>query len=279
MNLEDLSITVRERTLGELFDLGLLLVRRHLRSIVILAGIGVLPCILVDGLIMLAFDDLSWHALSWLVVLLTAQAPLACAPISAFLGEAMFNARPTVREGLARFREQLGPLVGLSLLRGLVVGAGVLVFHSIGDGLVGLISLGVLLFYPAHVVEVILLERQGFRASLKRSNQLMSAWRSEAVTHLLVAGLAIVGGVIVGVIAAAEIANLLFWNLLDFEEWWLWFHPRAAFLTVILPWPIIIYLSAVRFLAYIDLRTRREGWEIELDLRRAGRRLDPQGVP
>jgi hypothetical protein len=92
---------------------------------------------------------------------------------------------------------------------------------------------------------------------------------------LLVAAMAISGGVIIGVVGAAEIANLLFWEALDSEEWSSWLHPRETFLTVILPWPIIIYLTVVRFLAYIDLRTRREGWEIELDLRRAARRLDP----
>ena len=50
--------------------------------------------------------------------------------------------------------------------------------------------------------------------------------------------------------------------------------------TVFLPlaaWLVVGYFAVVRFLCYLDLRIRREGWEVELLLRaegaRAGRRL------
>jgi hypothetical protein len=277
MNLDDLNIAVRERTLGELFDLAAQVIRRHVRALAVLALIGALPWMVVDLIVMAMMPKNSWHGLAWLVALMVAQAPLATAPITAYLGEAMFSDGPKVRQALATFRSRFGTLLILAILRGSIAAIPVMLFSNVGDGMPGLFLLFVLMFYPIHVLEVLLLERQPLRATLRRSNLLMSAWRAEAVTHLLVAAIAIVGGVLMSTVAVTEIANLLFWGSVSYDEWWEWYHPASSVLPTLLPWPIFAYLAVVRFLSYIDLRTRREGWEIELDLRRAGRRLDPVG--
>ena len=36
----------------------------------------------------------------------------------------------------------------------------------------------------------------------------------------------------------------------------------------------VAYVTVVRFAAYIDLRTRREGWDIELDFKQSARRYE-----
>jgi hypothetical protein len=41
-------------------------------------------------------------------------------------------------------------------------------------------------------------------------------------------------------------------------------------------WLVAGYLAVVRFLQYLDLRIRREGWEIELQLRAEAARLQRQ---
>jgi hypothetical protein len=54
---------------------------------------------------------------------------------------------------------------------------------------------------------------------------------------------------------------------------WVW---NDAMLHVCLPaamWTVAGYMCVVRFLAYLDLRTRREGWAVELQLRAEGARL------
>ena len=38
-------------------------------------------------------------------------------------------------------------------------------------------------------------------------------------------------------------------------------------------WLVAGYFAVVRFLSYLDLRIRREGWEIELIMRAAANRL------
>ena len=138
---------------------------------------------------------------------------------------------------------------------------------------------GVVDAHAVHAVEVVLLERQPLRASLRRANLLMSSWRSEALIQLLVAALVVVAGSLVVALAGAQVIRLLFWSWLESggEAWQFWFHPGMSPLAILLPWPFVAYLATVRFLAYIDLRTRREGWELELELRRAGRRLEPVG--
>lgn len=277
MNLEELSVAIRERSLPELFDLAVQFCRRHALNLTLLAIAGAAPCIVIDWLLLAAASDDDWRALAWLVVLLVAQAPLATAPITAYLGEAMFSHKPTVRGALAAVGRRWWSLLAAALIRGAGPALGVLAFSTVADGWPGLVMLVILMFHPAHLVEVLLLERQPLRPSLRRANQLMSSWRSDAVSHLAVSVVVVVGGCLMAAHAGAQLVNLLFWDWLDLEEWRRWFHPAESMLPLLLPWPFIAYLAVVRFLAYIDLRTRREGWEIELDLRRAGRRLEPVG--
>jgi len=187
----------------------------------------------------------------------------------------MFSRKPTLRGALATTRRRLGALLAFAVYRGAFVSVPVLLFSGLAGGTPGLLLLFLLMFYPLHAGEVVLLERQPLRASLRRANQLMASWRSEAVGQLILGGLMIVVGSLAAVLAAVVLINLLFWDAITSEEWWRWFHPGSTPLALLLPWPFIAWLAVVRFLSYIDLRTRREGWEIDLDLRWAGRRLEP----
>ena len=55
---------------------------------------------------------------------------------------------------------------------------------------------------------------------------------------------------------------------------WGW---RPLFVEGILPfvfWLAAIYATVVRFMNYLDLRIRREGWEVELKVRAAAQELE-----
>ena len=43
-------------------------------------------------------------------------------------------------------------------------------------------------------------------------------------------------------------------------------------------WLVLGFFAVVRFLGYLDLRIRREGWEVELMMRAEGARLERQLV-
>ena len=61
-----------------------------------------------------------------------------------------------------------------------------------------------------------------------------------------------------------------------FENWHL-YVPGKTLLPHIAIWIAVGWLSIVRFLWYIDLRTRCEGWAVDLELREAARRLEARG--
>ena len=55
------------------------------------------------------------------------------------------------------------------------------------------------------------------------------------------------------------------------ETAYAWYLPIAL-------WMVIGFFAVVRFLSYLDLRIRREGWEVELMLRAAATRLARQVI-
>ena len=65
------------------------------------------------------------------------------------------------------------------------------------------------------------------------------------------------------------------WPALLLSEWewegltYTLYYPLAL-------WIVVGYFTVVRFLGYLDLRIRREGWEVELMMRAEGARLSRQ---
>ncbi len=257
MKLDLLSVVVRERSLAELFDLGLLLARRHAVDLVVLGGLGALPFAALDWWLFAQTDPEHWGTLYWFAVLVAAEVPLATAPITAYLGDAMFSRRASRRDALRTVAARLPALLAFGLWRGLLALLPVLVIA-----------------YPAHVVEVLLLERPPLRGAFRRANDLAGNRRGDLAGHLIAGWAILVGGVCLSVFAIAELVKLLFWGFGSDGGVLRWLHPAHPAIHVLI-WPIIAYLAVVRFLAYIDLRTRREGWEVDLELQRAGRRIEP----
>jgi hypothetical protein len=50
-----------------------------------------------------------------------------------------------------------------------------------------------------------------------------------------------------------------------------WYHAQLAYPAIL--WLLAAYFSVVRFLDYLDLRIRHEGWEVELLMRAEALRL------
>ena len=127
--------------------------------------------------------------------------------------------------------------------------------------------------------EIVLLERNPLRAKDptaitigRRSSQLhgpssgdlFAKWMATAVMGtLLTVGVA---------------ATFVFLSGTLFNDW----QPGPAMIRFMYPasmWIVILYLSVVRFLSYLDLRIRHEGWEVELRLRaEASRQLGKLGL-
>ena len=258
--LDHITVVARPRNLGEVHDLAALLVRRHAGPLLVLGTVGLAPWVVLDALLLSLVPRPGLAA--WLLAVLAfAQAPLAVAPITCFLGQAMFSPRPRIRDAWGPALRALPALALVGLWRAVCALT-----------LIGLPwSLG-------HLTEVLCLERQGFMATWQRARALTHVGHAREVLHLLTAAVTVVIAiwVVTGTVQAFD--GLLrrgdLWHDGDFEEW----LPGHAVLPTIGLWLGLAYLGVVRFVNYLDLRTRHEGWDVELDLRRAAGRLPGGGT-
>jgi len=253
------TIAIRERSLPELYDLALLVVRRRPWPPLLLVLIGAGPWLALDAWLLLGSGSQTEPWAMWypLLLLIAAQTPLAFAPLTAWLGAAMFSERPSLREAL---RDGWRPWFALLV-------AGVL------HGVLALFPL-LLLFWPAHLSEVLVLERQRLRPAWRRASALRGVASGGGIVHLLVAALVSVASLwcLAGTVQALG-GLLLHADPWTFESWHL-YMPGRSVLPHVAVWIAAAWLTIVRFLWYIDLRTRCEGWAVDLELRENARRLE-----
>ena len=77
----------------------------------------------------------------------------------------------------------------------------------------------------------------------------------------------------VTLILTLAIFGSLWFFVATFTNDWNW---GKVIVYVMIPasfWIMAIYVTAFRFLSYLDLRIRREGWEVELKMRAEANRL------
>ncbi len=230
------QVVLRPRSLMEIGDLTTAFLRTHPLIFAKVLPIALSHCLLV-GLLANAKTD---AATCWWI--LWALGPVTCSVATVIGGDLLLNPSTSARSAIMRWRRGLGGLVGGRLLDLLV--------KSLTFGLLA----GSLSFFP----EVVLLERGGATAISRRSGHLLSAtpgrWISLSLLALLVPLLGLWAG---------EVA----WHGLR----WVTAMPKApsALVEQGWSWPALVgfgcgqfYFAVMRFLAYIDARTRREGWDL-----------------
>jgi hypothetical protein len=264
MQLDCTQIMIRERGWLDLLDLALRVVRAYAWPLVLTLVVGILPAAVFNAWLLAdmsepAFDESvpGWYLFLMLVLVLV-EIPLATAPATLYLGEAVFLQRPGA-VGLARdFSRALPQLLVFSALRAVLF-------------LPVITSFIPFTMWP-YLNEVVLLERNPL---LRRRSGQMTTFRRVTGLH---------GGaseLFPRLMASAAVAAMLvaaFWvtmqmlaGLLLCE--WQW---RGLCFTLYYPaalWMTAGYFTVVRFLGYLDLRIRREGWEVELMMRAEGARL------
>ncbi len=269
MQLDHNRIAIRERGYLELLDLTLRVVRSYAGPLAAALAVGVVPAMLLNAwLIAGALDanpEMPFPLLYMLLMffLILWEAPLATAPITLYLGQSLFSER--VRPGKIA-RNFAASLPQLTLYQ--VVLRGVLL-PMVLTWLLPFVT------WP-YLNEVILLERNPlFRG---RARQITTTRRMTA----LHAGSS--GDLFAQWIIAMIVGALLFlsvWGSLAFlaalllDDWggdmlaYTLYYPLALWIT-------LGFFAVLRFLGYLDLRIRREGWEVELMMRAEGARLERQ---
>lgn len=267
MQLDRNRIVIRERGLLDQFDLALCLIRVYAWPLVVALGVGILPFAALNAWLLADMADFeladSFFPYLWSMLLLVVwETPLATSLATLYLGEAVFLERPSagnIVRGLLRAIPQL------------------LCYQVIVRGL--LLPLVLTWFLPfatwPYLNEVILLERNPLR---RRQGQISTMRRSSALHSGNVSDLLVRWMVVVAFGSVLFLALWITINVLVGMLWNQWDWTDAT-LTIYCPlalWIVIGYFTVVRFLGYLDLRIRREGWEIELMMRAEGVKLSRQ---
>jgi len=249
VQLDKTRIAIRERDHTDVLDLALHVVRAFARPLALAFALGVLPAMALNAWLLVEHGDLDFEVGSpgiyvfWMLVLVFFEASLATAPMTVYLASAVFHERPGFRR-LAR--DFLASLPQLLLYQGL---------------------LRFWYFRWPYLTHVILLERNPLvardprqKSTRKRAAELHAGLGGELFGRAMLS-LLLGTGLLLSIWLSAFAAS---WLLLGELEWntsmlVLWF-PLAL-------WLVVGYFAVVRFLSYLDLRIRREGWEVELILR------------
>jgi hypothetical protein len=249
MNLFSARVALRPRSLTEVLDLAVPFCLMNGKLLGRLALVTLAPLAALAAALRLG-ADWSWPAL-WL--LLVPAGFVLEGVFTVALGEALFRPAGEVRARavLLRFARRLPAYLGAQLARAVVLLASAVVVVP------------PLLLGPAwlFVPEAVLLENAGLLAAARRSRAL--GWgRGVGVFGLWLAALAAPA-------LAAVMAELLGGGVTSFVLQLgrplgdLWREGGSAFAVVglLAATPCV---AALRFLGYIDLRTRKEGWDIQL---------------
>ena len=272
MQLDENRIAIRQRGHLDVMDLALRVIREYAGPLALAFAAGVVPAMcfnywLLAGQLDVPFVEVwflphmsyAW----WTLLLVVLEMPLVTAPVTLYLGRVLFTERPGAAEIVRAFAASLPQMLWYQvILRAFLV------------------PLVVTWFFPfalwPYLSEVILLERNPMRTS---DPERMTTARRRRALH---------GGYVaelfarwLGSLAIATVLLLSFWLsilllggiLLKEWEW------TDAIVTVYFPlalWLVVGYFAVVRFLGYLDLRIRREGWEVELMLRAERARLTRQ---
>jgi hypothetical protein len=267
MQLDKTRIAIRERNFIDILDLALAVLREHAGPLALALIAGAAPAALLNywllsgWLLEDAFDpgDLAGY-LFVMSLLVCWELPLATAPITLYLGQALFEERPNTARLLKDLLTSLPQMIFFQ-----VIVRGIFVWF--------VISIPVPFLGWPYLSEIVLLERNPWRkrsaagtSTFGRSSNMHGRNRAELFSRWF--GSLLLGSLLV----------LVFWRSL----WYLvrvvsgQLESNAPQYTIWLPaalWLVLGFFAVVRFLSYLDLRIRTEGWEVELLLRAEAVRL------
>ena len=195
------------------------------------------------------------------VLLVMIESPLATAPLTLYLGQAMFVEKPRAGQIARDFLACLPQLVLLQVLVRVLLIVPVLTW---------IVPYAI---WP-YLNEVILLERnplfgrRGQVSTLKRNTNLHRNNNGEFLARAL--GAMCLAPLLIAALWVTQ--KFLLETLFGFQS--PWGVQVIAFESVL--WLVAAYFTVARFLSYIDQRIRSEGWEVELFLRAESERLARQ---
>ncbi|MBN1591097.1 MAG: hypothetical protein JW888_16405, partial [Pirellulales bacterium] len=262
---------IRERSFLDVLDLSLHVIRWRAAPLTIALAVGIVPLFLLNTYLLSGFEepdlhlpifdlDVPFRYMLLMVFLVLWEAPLATAPATLYLGQAVFERRPSASRVASDLVKSIPQLILYQVLSRAM--------------LLALLVTWLWLFSQrAYLNEVILLERNPLR---QKSPANPSTARRCRMLHTGISGdllLRWMGSTAFGILLVASFWGAM-WILrvLLLSQWGIENTLFTHYFQVAL-WLVAGFFGVARFLSYLDLRIRREGWEIELVMRAESERL------
>jgi hypothetical protein len=292
MQLDNTRIAVRERGMIDTLDLTFHAMRAFAPRLIPALLLGIVPLAVLDYFLvgwmseqLYAEDFGAPIRYFWFYCMLVFfQAPVATIFAEAYLGSAVFKQEKTLREVVRDVASVFWPFfVCQLLLRGTLIATllPLLVYRQEFNPLVEVVALPILGLYVAglrafrpYINEIVVLERNPLWS---RQPNAMTVGKRSSFLHGPSSGDLFaqwLGSLLVVVV----LGNVVFWSLFsvyavmfgdtDLEGW-----PAQYILRPIALWTVVAYIGVARFLSYLDLRIRQEGWEVELLVKAEAARL------
>ena len=269
MQLDKTYIAIRERDFMQILDLSLHVVTRFAGPLAVALFAGIVPLAIASHLwvarMLVMEESITWEVkyTACVCALAALSAPLAGAPATLLLGQSLFTQRPSARR-IAR--DLLWSLPQLILFQ-VVVRSALLFIPFV---------------YQPYVGEIVLLERnplfQGRRHRQGAQKRVTTMMRVKLLHKG--SGGELFGRWLCSLAVGAVLATMIMLALTGCAQWisgrgGLDRSTHALFAQTAI-WTTIGYFAVVRFLSYLDLRIRREGWEVELKMRAEATRLQSE---
>lgn len=291
MQLDQTHVAIRVRTLSEIGDLSLMMVRHYPRAFFKAFAFGSAFWILVNGCLLywltVDFSDPElyedetagpfYRYLFWMSTLVFLQTPIAGMFSTYSLGQSIFEKQPPMRQTIREVRAVFWPVVWMLGIKRLAIPAVFILAYRWGSEFDTFFDIVVPISFlliaslirgnRPFVGEMILLERCPIRSTSsgvitlkRRSRALHSPLASELGGRFLSVSLVLVA-------LLGSVFYSLFWiRGIAIGNWTMDFTAAFVFYPIAL-WTIASFSIVVRLLGYLDARIRLEGWEVELAIR------------
>ncbi len=250
MNPNACRVVLRARDPFEVFDLTLRLARERWRTFAALLGWTVAPWVVVAAVVAW-FTDGHWALLLLPLVLAT---PIQ-APFTLAAGRLLFTEELSQREVLGALWERLGTLVGTWFL-----GMGAWLASSLTCGL----ALPPVLAWLCYLTETALLERVSLSRCLRRSMRLSGAHMGIAFAAAGSRFFFTAWFALLGELTGHAVVNWVLQLGEPFGSMWEGQVTPYLVAGILLAQPVH---AVYRLLLYVDIRTRVEGWDLQVALR------------
>jgi len=291
VQLDRTHVVIRARTLSEIGDLAMILIRNYPAASICGFIVGMLPWMLMNLLLigwmpivqfnLGIYDDEMDSELSryllLMVTLVILQAPIAGVLTTTLIGRAVFEQGVTWRSSLTELRKMFWRLFWvLGVVRGPIPlmiliasnwGQGLAPWREIVFPIACLFAVGFQRGRRPFLPEILLLERCPLRAKMKG---VITVGRRAAALHGPLTG-ELIGRFITVSLMLCVLSLAAFQTMLSirgvlFGQWdW-----GPIVYTIFIPlslWFAAALSTLIRFLSYLDTRIRLEGWEVDLAIR------------